>query len=214
MKKIVLIGDSIRMGYDKYVKEALEGVAQVYYPSENCRFTQYVFRFLHEWKSQGEWGDDVDLVHWNVGLWDVVELFGDEPISTLEYYANMITRIDSMLRILFPKAKLVFATSTNVQEERYGKDFKRRNSVIEKYNAAAVRALSGTDEAINDLYTLTKNFPDEYRSDLTHFYTPKGTEEIGGRVLSVICKELGIKASEVNIENFKPEKYSDKNVGK
>ena len=32
MKKIVLIGDSIRMGYDKYVKMALEGVAEVYYP--------------------------------------------------------------------------------------------------------------------------------------------------------------------------------------
>ena len=28
MKKIVLLGDSIRMGYDKYVKEALDGVAE------------------------------------------------------------------------------------------------------------------------------------------------------------------------------------------
>ena len=31
MKKIVLLGDSIRMGYDKYVKEALADVAEVYY---------------------------------------------------------------------------------------------------------------------------------------------------------------------------------------
>ena len=45
MKKIVLIGDSIRMGYDKYVKEALDGVADVYYPGENCRFAQYTLRF-------------------------------------------------------------------------------------------------------------------------------------------------------------------------
>ena len=35
MKKIVLFGDSIRMGYDKYVREALEGTAEVYYPEEN-----------------------------------------------------------------------------------------------------------------------------------------------------------------------------------
>ncbi|MBO5010011.1 MAG: hypothetical protein J6D20_04860 [Clostridia bacterium] len=33
MKKVILIGDSIRMGYDKYVKEALDGVAEVWYSS-------------------------------------------------------------------------------------------------------------------------------------------------------------------------------------
>lgn len=54
MKKIVLIGDSIRMGYDKYVKEALAGTAEVYYPSENCRYAQNVLRFAHDWKKQGE----------------------------------------------------------------------------------------------------------------------------------------------------------------
>ena len=77
MKKVVLIGDSIRMGYDKYVKEALKNSAEVYYPGENCRFAEYVLRYAHEWKKAGAWGDDVDLVHWNAGLWDVLELFGD-----------------------------------------------------------------------------------------------------------------------------------------
>ena len=55
MKKIVLIGDSIRMGYDKYVKEALEGVCEVFYPEENCKFAEYVLRFVHEWKKNGGW---------------------------------------------------------------------------------------------------------------------------------------------------------------
>ena len=32
------------MGYDKYVKEALAGAAEVYYPEENCRFAEYVLR--------------------------------------------------------------------------------------------------------------------------------------------------------------------------
>jgi hypothetical protein len=36
---------------------------------------------------------------------------------------------------------------------------------------------------------------------------------IGGRVLSVICSELGISASDVNIENFEPERYSKDNIG-
>ena len=74
MKKIVLLGDSIREGYDKYVKLAFDGVAQVYYPKENCRFTTYIIRNLLDWKNNLEWGDDVALVHWNVGLWDDIRM--------------------------------------------------------------------------------------------------------------------------------------------
>ena len=40
-KKVLLIGDSIRMGYDKYVKNYLADSCEVYYPSENCRFAQF-----------------------------------------------------------------------------------------------------------------------------------------------------------------------------
>ena len=47
MKKIFLIGDSIRFGapnspgYGVFVKEKLQDKAIVYAPNENCRFTQY-----------------------------------------------------------------------------------------------------------------------------------------------------------------------------
>ena len=213
MKKILLIGDSIRMGYDKYVKEALKNVAEVYYTKENNCFAEYTLRYAHEWKSQLGCGDDVDLVHWNAGLWDCLELFEDEPLSTVDYYKNAIGRIDKRLRMLFPKAKMVFATSTSVNEEIMDKNFRRHNSVIERYNEAAKEVLSGTDTQINDLYTLTTAFPKEYRSDFVHFYTDKGTEIIGGRVLAVICSELGISADEVDIENFEPERYSKDNIG-
>ena len=179
MKKIVLIGDSIRMGYDKYVKTALEGVAEVYYPEENCRFAEYVLRYAHEWKSVGQWPDDVDLVHWNAGLWDVLELYEDEPLSTIEYYSHVIPRIHKRLRMLFPKAKLVFATSTPVLEHLCKKDFRRHNSTIEAYNRAAVQALSGTDTVINDLYPLMLDCPESYHSDFVHFYTDEGRELIG-----------------------------------
>ncbi len=211
--KIVLIGDSIRMGYDKYVKEALEGSANVYYPEENCRFAEYVLRYAHEWKGSGSWGDDVDLVHWNAGLWDALELFGDEPLTSLEYYEKAIARIDKRLRMLFPRAKFVFATSTNVCEKMSNPDFTRHNATIEKYNAAACRALSGTDTVINDLYSLTSSVPDTYRSDWVHFYTPEGTELIGGKVLAVISELLGIRPERINIENFEPERYSKSNIG-
>ena len=214
MKKVVLIGDSIRMGYDKYVKEALVGSCEVFYPENcNCAFAQNVLRFVHEWKTKWNWGDDVDLVHWNAGLWDELELFEDEPMSTKDYYANAVGRIHKRLRMLFPKAKIVFATSTTVWEEKCNKDFRRHNATINEYNEAALEALADTDSLYNDLYTHSLNCPEEYRSDAVHFYTDGGTEFFGKKVVSVICNELGISGKEVNIENFEPENYSKDIIG-
>ena len=213
MKKIILIGDSIRMGYDKYVKEALDGVAEVYYPTENCKFAEYVLRFAHEWKSNGQWPADADLVHWNAGLWDCLELFEDEPLSPIEFYSNLVSRIHKRLRMLFPTAKIVFATSTAVIEKMASKDFKRHNSTIMKYNEAAKAALADKDCTINDLWEITASCPPEYHSDFVHYYTKEGTEMIGNRVLSVICGELEISASEVKIDGFVPEKYTKDNIG-
>lgn len=213
MKKIILLGDSIRMGYDKYVKDALDGVADVYYPAENCKFSQYLLRFMHQWKDDGKWPGDADLVHWNAGLWDVVELYGESPITSEEQYAEMICRTDRQIRRLFAGAKVVFATSTSVQEEKYRADFKRHNETIKRYNEIAVDALSDADCRINELFDYTLSLPDDCRSDMTHFNTRAGIVAMGNRVLSVICDELDIAANEVKIENFVPENYSDKNIG-
>ena len=213
MKKVILIGDSIRMGYCKYVKDALVGAADVYYPNENCRFAEHVLRFLHEWKKKGEWGEDIDLVHWNAGLWDCLELFDDEPLTSLSYYGEAVARIDKRIRKLFPRAKVVFATSTSVVESLYNENFRRHNGIIEEYNRVAKEALKNTDTVINDLYKVSLSATDKHRSDATHFNTDAGCELMGGAVLSVICRELGIAASEIEIENFEPEKYSADSIG-
>jgi len=213
MKKIVLIGDSIRMGYDKYVKEALKNVAEVYYPEENCQFVEHILRFVHEWKNNGHWPDDVDLVHWNAGLWDCLELFEDEPLTSLSYYREALVRIDKRLRMLFPKAKIVFALSTAVLEDLFGKDFRRHNSIIKEYNEAAKQALSETNTVFNDLWTTSANCPRSYHNDAVHYYTDEGTILIGNKVLSVICHELNIAADDVDLETFHPEEYTDDNIG-
>ena len=213
MKKIILIGDSIRMGYDKYVKEAFSETAEVYYPADNCRFATYIIRFVHEWKKKGEWPEDADLVHWNAGLWDVPEIMGDEPVTPIEHYAVQIARIDRRLRELFPKAKIVFATSTAVEEEKFGPVFKRRNATIEAFNAAAIKALEGTDTVIDDLYAVTASAPEGCHSDMTHYSTPAGIEHVGGAVIGLISRELGIKPKAVDMDTFYPEAYPKKVIG-
>ena len=90
MKKILLIGDSIRMGYDKCTKMAFEGSAEVYFPKENCRFTSYIIRHLYDWKNELGLGEDVDLVHWNAGLWDDLVMLDDKHLVSFEVYKENI----------------------------------------------------------------------------------------------------------------------------
>ena len=137
MKNILLIGDSIRMGYDKAIKKSLEGIANVYFPEENCRFASYVLRYLHEYKELIK-DEQIDVLHWNAGLWDCLRLFEEEPHTPIEVYSYYIDRICQRIMKLFPDAKVIFATSTSVQSEKMSKDFKRYNEEIEKYNEAAV----------------------------------------------------------------------------
>ena len=117
--------------------EELEGQAEVLFPVENCQFAMYVFRYIHEWKANYNWGDDVDLVHWNTGLWDILHLLGDDVFTPPELYRELLQRIDKRIRLLFPKAKIVFALSTSVVEEKYGPQFYRKNAEIEQYNEIA-----------------------------------------------------------------------------
>ena len=202
MKKIVLIGDSIRLGYETYVKEALAGVAEVFSPKENCRFAEYILRYLMSWKA--DWGacEEIELVHWNVGLWDVSHLYGEDTITTPDYYEEALKRIVRQMRRFFPNAKLVFATSTAVIESGYSENFCRYNQDIEKFNEIAVRTLLPMGVEINDLYAVTKDMPESYHSDKTHFNTKEATKQIGDQILQVICKDLDISAAEIQIEDF------------
>ena len=206
MKKIILLGDSIRMGYDKYAKMALEGVAEVFSPEENCRFTQYMLRNLYDWCEVSGFGQDIDCIHWNAGLWDCLELFNDGPQTPLDVYELYIHRICRRIRMLYPNTKVIFATSTPVWEEAYLNPERsmRRNSTIASYNAAAVKIVTEYGFAVNDLYGLMKDVPKSYYSDKTHFNTKEAAQRLAGQVAGVIAAELGITLSHVDYDALFP----------
>ena len=178
MKNIVLFGDSICFGapeacppspgYGIYVKKKLEGRMGVYLPRENCRFAYYTLRYAHEWAKDMP-RDDVDVVHWNNGLWDVLRLFGDDPFTDLDSYGVALKRIYKRMRLLFPNAKVIFALSTSVKEEWASRDFFRCNRDIELYNEKAIEVLSEFQVEFNDLYSITRSFDDSMRSDWVHY---------------------------------------------
>lgn len=198
MKNILLIGDSIRYGaasnpeyktadspgYGIYVKEMLKDEANVFSPDDNCRFAQYTLRYLYDWSRELD-PEQIDIVHWNNGLWDVVRLDGEEPLTPIDVYELMLGRVCDMIKKLFPNAKIIFALSTAVVEEWARPDFMRYNSDIVKYNEAAKGVLEEKGVLINDLYTLSASFDNSLHADWVHF------NEEGSKILArAVCEKI------------------------
>lgn len=197
MKKILLIGDSIRRGYDKYVKMAFEGTAEVCYPETNCMFSSVIIRCLIDWAEELKCGKELDLIHWNSGLWDDLIMMDGKRLVSPGVYAENIERICDIIERLFPSAKMIFATTTPVQEELF-KRHKRYNKHTELYNSLACDIVKQHGGYINDLYAMLLNKPVSYHSDLTHYYTREGTECITNQVVSSIEKVLSIHAKKLD----------------
>ena len=202
MKKILLIGDSIRQGYDRYVKNTLAETCEVYYPGENCRFAQYVLRHLHDWKNALSLDDKVDLVHWNVGLWDTLILYNDECLTPPNFYAYFIEKICQRMKLLFPNAVIIFATSTPVLEDKFPENMARKNNDIRKYNEIAIEIVQKYGFLVNDLYTVIESVPESYYSDMVHLYTPEGTQIITNAVLNNICSVLKLEYNPFTTEDY------------
>lgn len=208
MKNLLLIGDSIRRGYDQAVKKTLDGKVNVIFPEENCRFASYLLRYFHSYLGEVK-GEDIDVIHWNAGLWDCLRMFEEEPHTPIEVYAYYIERLCQRIKKICPNAKVIFATSTRVISEKMSKDFKRYNKEIEKYNEAAVNVVKKYGFKINDLYALSATLPEDAHSDAVHYYTPAGTEAFTKQVISFVAPELGLE----EIPEYREEMYTDKPVG-
>lgn len=198
MKNIFLIGDSIRfgtglfgehneeLGYGYHVEKALEGKAKVYQANDNCRFLQYTLRHLHDWAAELEIGENIDIVHWNNGLWDVLRLFGDDIFTPIDQYKILLVRVYKRIKYLFPNARVIFALNTPVIEEWSDENFTRKNSEIDEYNKAAIEVLEPLGVEINDLNTVAKPLQPKFSHDWVHY------NEEGAKILAdAVVKKLG-----------------------
>jgi hypothetical protein len=148
MKRVLLLGDSIRMGYEQLVRDGLNGVAEVVAPEENCRFAKHTLWGVNLWlKELGR----PDIVHWNNGLWD---LHHEAPM--VEALTSQSEYIDTLKRILNELQRtgaiIIFATTTPVPADAIG----RSNAEIDLYNSAADELMKKNDIEINDLNSIVK----------------------------------------------------------
>ncbi len=66
LPRVLLIGDSISIGYTVPVRQMLRGTANVHRIPENGQYSSYGLEHIDEWLGDGKW----DVIHFNWGIWD------------------------------------------------------------------------------------------------------------------------------------------------
>src|SRR5207248_4134582 len=115
LPRVLLLGDSIRIGYAPLVAKKLEGVAVVIHPGmENCADTPTTLKGLDRWLADAK----PAVVHFNCGLHDLK--FGKKTKAhqvPLEQYEANLKEIVERLRKATPN--VVFATTTPILDDRH-----------------------------------------------------------------------------------------------
>lgn len=178
MKRVLLLGDSIRLNYAPYVYRKLSDKAHITTPEDNGRFAKYTLHELPGWlKTLGT----PDIVHWNNGLWDLHHFDGCHPLTPLADYIQDLERVAMLLKTT--GAHIIFATCTTPLPENPEWD----NREVDTYNQAAKRLMERLNIPVNDLYRLTAGKEAQFinQDDLIHL-NREGIRLIGEQVVQTI----------------------------
>ena len=193
LPNVLIIGDSISIGYTQPVIEQLKGVANVQRVKTNCGDTQRGLQSLHAWLGDTQW----DVIHFNWGLHDLCyrhpesKVYGkrDKVTGTiavpLEQYGKNLEAL--VLQLQQTDATLIWASTTLVPEGEAG----RRVGDEVKYNAVAKAIMVQHGVAINDLHALTASFPPQLFSRLGDVhYKKEGSAQLAQQVAAAIQAAL------------------------
>jgi len=189
LPQVLIIGDSISIGYFKPLQERLKGVAVVSHNQGNAQHTANGLKRLNEWLGDTRW----DVIHFNHGLHDLkyvdargrntsVET-GKQQIPIDQYEQNLD---EIVKRLIKTGAKLIFATTTPVPD---GTGIRAKGDAV-IYNLAAERVMNKHGVPINDLYSFALPRLKEIQREQNVHFNPKGSELLAEQVAKSILKAL------------------------
>ena len=187
LPRVLLIGDSISIGYTPTVRHELAGIANVLRIPTNGGSTVRGLESLDEWLGGKSW----DVIHFNWGLHDLKYLNEDMELdlsgvqqTPLESYEENLEKL--VERLKQTKAKLLWASTTPVPEGASGR--KKGDEVL--YNAVAARVMREHDIAIDDLYTCVLPNLEMYQRPRNVHFAEEGSAFLGKKVATEIRKAL------------------------
>ena len=194
LPNVLIIGDSISIGYTVAVRKLLDGKADVFRPNTNCQFSSHGVANIKRWLGGTKW----DVIHFNFGIWDTHFMHkGRLTLDRAKYAKNALTRrvtttgyvanLSKILAVLkTTDAKLIWASTTPWVS--YGEDTK---ALIVQNNSAAAGLMKKEGVAVNDLHSLAvPKLKDWHAKDGVHF-TAQGYEGLGKQAAAAIARALG-----------------------
>lgn len=195
---ILLIGDSISIGYTPFVQELLKYTANVMRPMlddgnpENCSGTTKGVENIDRWIGSTKW----DIIHFNFGLHDIKHVdpaTGEgsnnpkHPLQAdLKQYKKNLEIIVEMLKAT--GAKLIFATTTPYPDKVEGP--LRDSGMPAKYNREAVKIMNKNSIIINDLHAFMLPWMKELQLPNNVHFTEEGSKALAGKVVERINEAL------------------------
>lgn len=189
LPRVLLIGDSISMGYTLGVRAKLAGKANIHRPPENCGDTARGVASIDQWLGTGTW----DVIHFNFGLHDLKYLDaagqlvapdkGKQVHSLAEYEANLRKIV---ARLKQTGAKLIWAATTPVPG---GSNGRVEDDAI-RYNAVAARVMQEQGVAINDLHAFVKPRQAQLQRPANVHFSDTGSAQLAEVVVGQIAPLL------------------------
>jgi lysophospholipase L1-like esterase len=180
LPRVLLIGDSISIGYTLAVREALAGNANVHRPADNCGPTIRGLERLDSWLGPKRW----DVIHFNFGLHDLRLDNGKHQVPLDQYEKNLRAIVARLKRT---GATLIWCSTTPVPETS---NPPRKDSDVIAYNAAAKRIMQENGIRIDDLYRFALPRLGEIQRPANVHFTPEGSKVLARPVAASIEEVL------------------------
>lgn len=190
LPKVLLIGDSIRLGYAPLVTKKLAGTAEVVSFQEPIGDTTVVLKNLDAWLT-----GKLVVVHINSGLHDLkVAKTAKLHQVPIEQYERNLKAIIEQIRKGTPY--VVFANTTPILDDRHARRkaaFDRFEKDVKEYNAVATKTMASLGVPVNDLHRIVEDGGMETMlgQDGTHF-TPAGSERLADAVADSVRRQLAV----------------------
>ena len=191
LPRVLLIGDSISIGYTIPVRKLLKGKVNLHRIPTNGGPTIKGLEQIDAWIGKKKW----DVIHFNWGLHDLKymgpngenlfpkEKGGKVQVALLEYEKNLERLVH---RLSKTGAKLIWRNTTPIppgSKGRYVGDSIR-------YNSAASRVMIRHGIPTHDLFTLSRERMKEIMRPANVHYTEEGSRVLAESVAEVILEAL------------------------
>jgi len=196
LPRVLLIGDSISIGYTVGVRELLLGKANVHRPLTNCGPTTKGVKELDKWLGDKPW----DVIHFNFGLHDLKYLGpkgqnladpkgegSHQQVPLADYEKHLKTMV---ARLEKTGARLIWRSTTPVPPGARG----RVVGDSAKYNKVAAKIMKERKIAIDDMYSFCMPRLKEIIRPANVHFTPAGSKALAQQAVTAITAALKRRA--------------------